>query len=616
MKLRSIRIPDTVLRAAGVACMLLAAYAAVRFGIGLCALSEDQPHPFWMWPIVAGCCYAYWRFFRQELGRVRWQVPLFAFAFLLFQIVGRQYDLERIEDGGLTVGGFAMWMKCAGVAALLTPVVAWPLSVLARWLQDRSTAPAGEDRPPRCSDRAFLGICVLAMMLAWQPYHWAYFPGLVEYDSGYQLWQSWNGLYNASNPLLHTLILGRFYLVGEKIATASGGIAAFCFVQRLFVSGCIAYALLVLRRNRAPMACLVAALAFFCALPVFGMLAISCTKDVPYYSLTLVQMSMIFDGCRNLERVRRKRYWIALGVVTAFACLFRANALVAMFAIAPLIVWAIRNRQLRRLLAVVMLASVAVAWGVNGLLIAVTRADRPLLRESLSVPVTQLARVYTYRDDAKADIENNYGDMVQTPLIYMPFLADHSKWAFTLDMGNVGRFFGLWFRYLGRYPRDYLDAFLLLSKGYWYLGDQSYARIYGDSPEQRTGAIPSRVSPDIETIVENCRLPGFKAYMERMYTTNEYLNIPVYRLLLCPALYVWAMLLCAAIAAANRRWDVGVVGCYGAVLLLALLLGPCCILRYAFLYMLLAPVLPGMLLAPKEGLIAPDAELRVFGKYL
>lgn len=600
----------------GAALLLAVAYAAVRLGVEVCGLSEDQAHPFWMWPVVAGVCYAEWRCFRLEAGRTRRLALAFAFALLFFQILGRQYDFGRTEGSGATAGGWVDWLKYAGVALLLTPALAWPLAELMARIRGASAVSGSSRRESRLSDRRFFAVCMIALMALWQPYHWAYFPGIVEYDSGYQLWQSWNGLYNASNPLLHTRILGAFYLTGEKIATASGGIAAFCFVQRLFVSGCIGYALLTLRRNRAPLPWLVASLLFFGLLPVFPMMAISCTKDVPFYALTLVQMSMLFDGCRNLERIRRRRYWIALALVTALACLIRANALTAMFVVAPLICWVARNRCLRRALAVFLLAGVALAWCVNALLIVVMKADRPLLRESFSLPIIQLARVDYYHEDVDEDLSQNYADMVETPLTYISQIADLSKWAFTLDGGNVGRFAGLWAKYLARYPRDYLDAFLLLTKGYWYIGDRSYASVYGDAPEQRAGAIPSRVSPNIETIVEDCRLPALQARVERMYSTNDYLNVPMYRLLLSPALYCWLLLFCLVCALDAGRWDVRIIARYALLFLAALLLGPCCILRYALLFMLLGPVLVGMLQTPKEGMIDPAAEFHLFGKYL
>lgn len=595
----------------GIVIALLSAYGGVRWIIALCGLSGSGTHPLWMWPIVAVCFCAARRFILLRADATQRRALAFALCLLFFQILGRQYDFARQEDSGVTAGGWMAWLTCLGAAALAAPVLAWPLAALMMRLKART---AGEVPGIRLTGQGFFIVCVVALMVMWQPYHWAYYPGLVEYDSGYQLWQTWNRVYDASNPLLHTLILGAFYLTGEKIATATAGIAAFCWVQRLFAACCIGYALSTLKRNRAPMPALAAALLFFGLLPVFPMLAISCTKDVPFYALTVAQMSMIFDGCRNLGRVQKKRFWIALSAVTALACLFRSNVLPAMLAVPLLICWVSRNGSLRRALAVFLAAGVLLAWGVNALLAGGLKAHEPLMREALSAPIIQLARVDYYHEEADRDLSENHAELVETPLTYIPLAADLSKWAFEIDRGNLGEFAALWWKYLVRFPRDYVDAFLLLNKGYFYIWDTTYARVYGDDGELRTGAIPSRVSQNIESIVESPRLPDFREHLEHMYTTNDYLKIPVYRLLLCPALYVWLTLFALLCAIDGGRWDVRMIARYAALFLAALLLGPCCILRYALLFMLLVPLLAGMLLCPSEGMIRPEDQLAAFGK--
>ena len=124
--------------------------------------------------------------------------------------------------------------------------------------------------------------------------------------------------------------------------------------------------------------------------------------------------------------------------------------------------------------------------------------------------------------------------------------------------------------------------------------------------EQHLGAIPSRVSADIETIQESCFLPELYEHLEHFYSENAYLNIPVYRLLLCPALYVWILLFVLTAAICRKRWDVRMVTRAGILYLAGLLLGPCCILRYALLFMLLAPPLIGMLLTAPA--VIPDQD--------
>ena len=563
--------------------LLAPGWLVARWCFALCALWPDAPHSWPLWPAALALATGWFCFFNVTERRARRLACLFSIPCALAQLIGRQYDASR------TLGGPMIALQCLGCALFLGLALAGPLAALLRALARRETTEPSSAR----SEWGMTALCVLALMLMWQPVHMAYYPGLGEYDSGYQLWQSWNHSYDASNPLLHTFILGRFYLIGEQIATATIGISAFCVVQRLFMAGCVSYALRVVRRAGAPRGWMIASLLFFGLLPVFPMMAISCTKDVPYYAATLAQLAMIFDGLRGN---RRRFYWPRLILITAFAALMRANALPFMFLLAPLCFPLWRERPLRKRFIAAITAGVALAWGVNAALIAINHAARPVLRESLSVPIIQLARVSDTHEEAAADFSENHADMIAMPLAYIPYVADLAKWSFEVDASNIGEFAALWAKYLARFPGDYLDALLMVNRGYWYVADTTFARVYGDAPELRTGVIPSRVSQNIATIIENSRLPALKAHLERLYSGNAYLNIPIYRRLLSPALYVWTILFALIAAIYRERHDIHLIARHAVLLLVALLLGPCCILRYALLFMMLAPIMLGMLL--------------------
>ncbi len=580
---------------------LVLSCAAVAGGIFLAGLSPDSLFPLWMWPAAALCFYGSWRFLAMRACPEKFAGLVFSFLLILAQLIGRQYDLSS-EGGFPSSGGPVRWLCCQLCACALSPALGWP----AAWLMKRigRTLPDSSDCPFR-SGRAFAGYLAVLMIL-WLPFHLAYFPALMEYDSGYQLWQSWNHVYNASNPLAHTFILGFFYLTGERIATVAAGLAVLSFLQQLFMASCLAWTLTALRRNGAPRPAVFLCLFFFGLLPVFGMMSISMTKDIPFYCLVLVQLTMLFDGFRRPAFLRTWRYWTALTAVTVLACLFRANALPAMFLIPPLVCLGCRNRSFRERMLCSLLGGTILAWGLNALMVAAVQADSPMLRESLSVPIMQLARTTNRHEDARDDLTANHADLVSMPLPYISYVADLAKWSWTTDSGNLGTFLGVWARWGVRYPEEYADAALLLNRGYWYIWDRTYAKVYGESYEQHLGVIPSRVSAGIDTITESCFLPGFYAHTEHMYSENRYLDIPGYRLLFSPALYVWMMLFALACAACRKRRDVRMPARAGCLYLAGLLLGPCCILRYALLFMMLSPALLCMLAAGDKAPPVPE----------
>ena len=590
------------LRPVRFALLLIPVFAALWGGIRLAGFTENG-FPLWILPLGLLCGYACERFSALKSSREKRAGLIFSFVLLLTQLIGRQFDFPA-EGGILSSGEPIRWLYGLLCALGLSPVIGWPVAMLLKLIT--GTAQTSSPGPKR--NGRFFAVCLGVLMLLWLPCHLAYFPGLAEYDSGYQLWQSWNHIYNASNPLIHTFILGFFYLTGEQAGSISAGLAVLCFLQQLFMASCLSWALTVLRRNGAPRALLLVSLAFFGLLPVFGMMSISFTKDVPFYCLVLLQLTLIFDICHRPDALQSIRCWLVLTAVTVLACLFRANAMAAMFLIPPLVFLGCRNRSFRRRLFCCLMIGTLLAAGINALMIAAVHADTPLLRESLNIPIIQLARVSRYHEDVSRDLTENQSHLVSMPMAYIPYVVDLAKWNWTLDSGNLGEFLALWARWGAVYPMDYVDAALLLSKGYWYLWDQSYAKVYGTSYEQHFGAIPSRVSAGIDSIEETCLLPGLYEHFEHMYSENHYLDIPGYRLLLCPALYVWILLFALASAVCQRRMDVRIPVRICCLYLIALLLGPCCILRYALLFLMMAPVLIGMLTTQKSspGLCRPE----------
>ena len=585
--------------------LLMLSCAAVAGGIYLAGFSAGNPFTLWMWLAVAICFYFSWRFRTMRYCPEKFAGLVFGFLLILAQLIGRQFDLHS-ADGVPFSGGPVRWICCQLCACGLAPALGWPAAGLMKQI---CRTPRNDPSCPYRSGWAFAGYLAI-LMLFWLPYHLAYFPALMEYDSGYQLWQSWNHVYNASNPLIHTFILGFFYLTGERIATVTAGLAVLSFLQQLLMASCLAWALTVLRRNGAPRLPAALCLLFFGLLPVFGMMSLSMTKDVPFYCLVLVQLTLIFDGFRRPAFLRSWRYWAVLTAVTVLACLFRANALAAMFLIPPLICLGCRSRSFRERVFCSLMAGTLLACGLNALIVSAVQADSPLLRESLNVPIVQLARTSSLHEDVRDDLTENQENLVSMPLLYIPYVADLAKWNSTPENGAPGSFLKLWARWGSSYPVDYADAALLLNRGYWYLWDWNYAKVYGESYEQHLGVLPSRVSAGIGTIVESCFLPDFYAHMEHMYSENQYLDIPGYRLLFSPAFYVWILLFALACATCRGRQDVRMPARIGCLYLAGLLLGPCCILRYALLFMMLAPLLLCMLAAGDKAPQVPNYRKR------
>lgn len=521
-------------------------------------------------------------FFFQTGRREKTGACVFAFPFLFSQMIGRQ-----LENSGQTGDNTLMLLLSA---VFLTPAAACPVVWFLKHLPERPVRKQSRG----LSDRRFFLITLSVLFLCYELVHLAYLPGIIEYDSGYQLFQSWNHTYSASNPVVHTLILGRFYLISESLlGDPTPGILLFCLCQVILVAGALSYGLLTLRRNGCPTALLVILTVFFALNPAIAILSVSCTKDVPFYALLVIQLLMIYNGFREPSRLSEKGYLLRLALVTVLTCLMRANLIAAMFLLLPLSLLGFREKSARRYLSAFLVVCVACAFAVNSLVIRLTDAEGTETREMFNVPIAQLSRAATVDPEVEKRMAEE--GVCEPGLAYGTYLIDLAKWHFHIDGENLGRFLRIWAEYGFRYPKEYLDAFLMLNRGYWHIGDTTHARVYGDGPGYHLGILPSRTDVGIDTIRTSCRLPGLNRLYEWLYSENAYLKIPVLREILSPAAYVWLLLLCLIAAILRGRWELRGLIRVPLALFAAMMLGPCCIIRYALIFILFTPLCFGLL---------------------
>lgn len=96
-----------------------------------------------------------------------------------------------------------------------------------------------------------------------------------------------------------------------------------------------------------------------------------------------------------------------------------------------------------------------------------------LFQESISHPIQQIAYVLKFEKVDKED-EDYLDNIMNTDIvrtIYYPFMVDEIKWHELFNgyyLNNTkDRFMGIWFKYLKKYPEDYLKAYALNTYSLW-----------------------------------------------------------------------------------------------------------------------------------------------------
>lgn len=557
-------------RAAGAAC-------GAAVGVVLCAALTGFPAQGgvrFAWVAVwALCAIGIHRFTNETDKRLKGCFGLFGSLFVFALALG-----WRLEAADRT--GWDGLLLSLGAALTLGPAVAEAAILCIRCLE---RMPAASQRNGK---RLFWGSLAL-MLLSWLPALLAFYPGLHAYDTFAQIPEYLSGHFSAHHPLIHTLLVGGLYEIGEVITgNPSFGLLLYSVLQMGLVAFSLAWALMYLRQLRCPTGVITALLALFCLSPQYALHAIGCTKDIPFAALLVLFAVQLHKLYCTPALLKQPHFVLPLLAVGILMCLFRKNAPYALVLTLPFAVALLaRGNRLRltALLLAVLIGSSAAGAGLK----AVTHASSGLINEMLCVPAQQLSRVYSkYGTDKPVGYE--ILENVPYAAKYNPTLADPVKLHLAVQTPQkLLRFTKMWVREFFHFPIEYLDAYLLNTKGYWFLNDVSYAY---------HGSIFTWFYDNLG-VEQHSSLPQLKALYQRLATENGYQRYPLLAQLFQPALYTWLALFGLAWAVWRRDRASTVTSLCLLMYLLTLTLGPVVQNRYSFCITMGAPLLIGLLAA-------------------
>ena len=184
---------------------------------------------------------------------------------------------------------------------------------------------------------------------------------------------------------------------------------------------------------------------------------------------------------------------------------------------------------------------------------------------------------------------------------YNPVLADTIKGSVQqVNFGekgswsNLGEVLKAWCKIGIQYPNDYLDAFLDLTRGYWFLDDTAHAQMLGTDPEERMGLLYTYNSAAAESLpgmTHRSYFPELEQILEKLLTQNCYQEWPVVSTLFKPALWCLLFVYGGVCFWCKRDRKGMLLTLYPLAYFGTMLLGPTAIIRYVYPFILSAPLL-------------------------
>lgn len=431
------------------------------------------------------------------------------------------------------------------------------------------------------------------LFVCWIPALLAGYPGIYGYDSAVQVtYLAPGSQLNAHHPILHTLYLYGSLRLGELcFGSTQAGMLIYALTQMLALSAAFAYACRFLAKRKAGIWWQVGLIAYFALWPINAILSISSTKDVLFSAIFLLLVLFTWDMAKQPDTFFHSWPRIFRYVLTVFfMCAMRNNGIYVLIVAIPFILILLRRYWKR---AACVCAACLLLYGVyTGPVYTLLNVRDGSIREALSVPLQQLARVAYYAKDQLT--EEEYAQICEIIpeerlSSYTSRIADPIKNHLRADVfeENPGRYIKLWIKLGLKFPGVYIDSFLSNNFGFWY-PDMAFP----DPPAWHPYLeFKNAVTPTFKVVKMETKSPALLKFYQDIAYNTVHQKIPVVSMLFSPGFSFWLLFIYLLAVLYFKKYRLLLPGLYLFLLWGTLLLGPVVLLRYVYPLMITTPCL-------------------------
>ena len=443
----------------------------------------------------------------------------------------------------------------------------------------------------------------LVILLCWIPVFLAYYPAIMSYDFHRQSQEAYKGFiwFNSHHPLIHTFLIKVFFDLGKLLGSYQVAMALFSLLQMLILSAVLAYSCQMMERllhKRWPS---VTSALLFALLPIHPVMALSMTKDILFTAFFLLFLLLMLE-LRMYQGGKPGKclLYAAMALAGVLMIMFRNNAAYAFVVFA--VFYVIMSEKKKLQIAVLCVVVLVGGQGAKTLMQNAMQARSGSKVEMYSLFIQQFGRVghnqgesLERRDYWLLDhyVHHEFWEN------YNPPLADSIKGNVAVSnflewKDDIPAMLRDWMKFGLEYPNDYIDAFLALTSGYWFLDDVSHAEVLGYGDDTNLGLLytfNASVSDAFEGIESHSYLPGLLNIYQKIVNGNCYFDWPVLSSLFKPAWYCWGLILVMISIVYLRRWRKLLLCLLPFFYLMTLYLGPVVNMRYIYPIVVAVPLL-------------------------
>ena len=530
--------------------------------------------------------------------RRRWILPgLFGTAFSFCMITGVQLDTRE----SVPFTDPLMWLAILAGAVVMTLSVRYFWDLIDGKQRERAVSrqkegeatDQGEKRWNKFSGWLLPSALIFVMYL---PVFLAVYPGFFVYDAQDELMQVVTRSFSTHHPLVHVLMLGGIIqLVHKLTGSYNAGIACYTVFQMLVMAGIFGWCIRKLEKWGVGKGYRILTTLYFGLCPVLVMFSLCSAKDGLFAGMLLIMTILLTELFKAPEEFWKQKGKLLLLLAASLGMmLLRHNGFYAFAVFSVLtVIYLKKDRKKAALYFGGILATyLVVSAGLTGIL----RADASENQEMLTVPISQMARVYQNRKEELPPEEKEllYQYLPQEALEhYTPKVSDGVKvhfnnQAYEADRGN---FLKLWLKWGTENPFTYLNAWFMTSYGFWYpdtvidvyRGNTVFTYTYEDS---------SYFGYEVEQPgTRQSKLPWLSEIYRRMSLEIFQQRIPVVSMLFSPGFLFWMSAFILCFWGYHGRWKKVMALMPVMLCWLTVLLGPTYLTRYVVYLWAVLPVI-------------------------
>lgn len=338
---------------------------------------------------------------------------------------------------------------------------------------------------------------LIVILLCWLPYIIAFYPIILSPDPTYQIKQFF-GIYSKYNeisipldksvlitnhhPVLHTLLIGGCLKLGTIIGNDNLGLFFYSFIQLSFLAITLAYTIkyMITKMNLNNIIAFLL-LIFYSLVPLFPLYSMSGVKDVIFSTFVIWFLVCMHKVLSSKECKFNIGFYLLFLFVMIMITLFRNNGIFLIILTFPFLIFAMKKQWKIYLFLFVSVFVFNACY--NNIILPAFKVTPGSIREALSIPFQQSARVVKYYGDELDVSDINAIDKILTYDSlgdrYNPELADPVKDKFNkyANSKDLLVYFKSWSKLLFKYPVTYINATINNTYGYFY-PEKNYWYIY------------------------------------------------------------------------------------------------------------------------------------------